>query len=58
VPKKVEDKLKREAAKKGLTGKRKDAYVWGTMNKNGLLDNKRPGPPRPVRKIAPKKKGK
>jgi len=33
MPKIVEDKLKREASKKGLTGKRKDAYVYETMNK-------------------------
>jgi hypothetical protein len=33
MPKKVHDKLVREAKKKGLTGKRKDAYVYGTLNK-------------------------
>lgn len=33
MPKKMEENLKREAAKKGLTGKRKDAYVYGTMQK-------------------------
>lgn len=33
MPKKVEAKLAREAKKKGLTGKRKAAYVFGTMRK-------------------------
>ena len=33
MPKALHDKLAREATKKGLTGKRKDAYVYGTMNK-------------------------
>lgn len=33
MPKKLYDKLSREASKKGLTGKRKDAYVYGTMKK-------------------------
>ena len=35
MPKKLENQLKRQAAKKGLTGKRKDAYVYGTMRKAG-----------------------
>lgn len=33
MPKKLHDKLNRQAAKKGLTGKRKKAYVYGTMVK-------------------------
>ncbi len=33
MPKKLHDKLEREARKKGLKGKRKDAYVYGTMAK-------------------------
>ena len=37
MPKKVENKLKRTATKKHLTGERKKAYVFGTMNKLGLL---------------------
>ena len=41
MPKKVESKLKREASKKGLTGQRKDAYVYGTMNKLGLMPKKK-----------------
>jgi len=35
MPKEMEKKLKKEAAKKGLTGKRKNAYVYGTMRKTG-----------------------
>ena len=33
MPKKVHDRLQREAAKKGLSGKAKDRYVFGTLNK-------------------------
>lgn len=33
MPKKVERALEREADRKGLRGDRRDAYVWGTMNK-------------------------
>lgn len=35
MPKKMEAALKKEAAKKGLKGVRKDAYVYGTMRKSG-----------------------
>jgi hypothetical protein len=35
MPKKLEQKLKREATKKGLKGERKDAYVYGTLRKTG-----------------------
>ena len=35
MPKKFHDALKKEARKKGLKGKRKDAYVFGTMRKAG-----------------------
>jgi len=33
MPKKMEEILKRAAKKKGLTGKARDAYVYGTMAK-------------------------
>ena len=33
MPKKIHAKLERQARKKGLRGKRKDAFVFGTMNK-------------------------
>jgi hypothetical protein len=33
MPKKLHDALEKEANKKGLKGKRKDAYVYGTMEK-------------------------
>ena len=33
MPKKMELKLKREAAKKGLKGERADKYVYGTLQK-------------------------
>jgi hypothetical protein len=32
-PKKMHDALARQAKKKGLTGERKDRYVFGTMAK-------------------------
>lgn len=35
MPKELEEKLKKEAAKKGLTGERADAYVYGTLRKTG-----------------------
>jgi len=40
MPKAMEDALKREAKKKGLTGKRADAYVYGTMRKAGWTSGK------------------
>ncbi len=33
MPKKLEEELKREATRKGLTGERKNAYVYGTLHK-------------------------
>jgi len=33
MPKALHDKLERQARKKGLKGKRKDAYIYGTMKK-------------------------
>lgn len=35
MPKAKEKKLKRQAEEKGLSGKRKDAYVYGTLRKMG-----------------------
>tara|TARA_Y100000310_G_scaffold229669_1_gene232096 strand:- start:606 stop:737 length:132 start_codon:yes stop_codon:yes gene_type:complete len=35
MPKKLEKKLKTQAKKKGFSGKRADAYVYGTMRKTG-----------------------
>lgn len=35
MPKEMERALMREASKKGFTGKRKNAYVYGTMRKTG-----------------------
>lgn len=31
MPKKMEEKLKKQAEKKGLKGDRKNAYIYGTM---------------------------
>jgi hypothetical protein len=33
MPKALHDKLERQAKQQGLKGDRKDAYVYGTMNK-------------------------
>ena len=33
MPKELHRKLARKAREKGLAGERKDAYVYGTMNK-------------------------
>lgn len=33
MPKKMHQALERQAKKKGLTGERKDRYVYGTMTK-------------------------
>jgi len=41
MPKKLEAALKMAAKKKGLTGKRKDAFVYGTMRKTGWKPKKR-----------------
>lgn len=35
MPKKMEKKLKAEAKKKGLKGKRADKYVYGTLRSIG-----------------------
>lgn len=35
VPKKLEEKLKREAKRKGLSKKRAGAFVYGTLRKTG-----------------------
>jgi len=37
MPKALERKLKAEARKKGFTGKRADAYVYGTLRKTGWV---------------------
>lgn len=40
MPKKLERRLKQRAAKKGLKGERKDAYVYGTLRKMGWKPKK------------------
>jgi hypothetical protein len=35
MPKALEEKLKREAKKKGFKGEKADAYVYGTLRKTG-----------------------
>jgi|TARA_E500000305_G_C3877846_1_gene168276 hypothetical protein len=40
MPKKIEKKLKKQANKKGLSKKRANAYVYGTMRKMGWKPKK------------------
>ena len=35
MPKALEDKLKRQGKKKGLSGERLSAYIYGTMRETG-----------------------
>ncbi len=37
MPRFLETKLRREAAAKGLTGRRADRYTYGAMNNEGLM---------------------
>lgn len=39
MPKKLEKKLKSEAKKKGLKGKKAAAYIYGTLRKTGWKPN-------------------
>lgn len=41
MPKAMEMALKREAKKKGLKGKKANAYVYGTMRKTGWKPKKK-----------------
>jgi len=40
MPKELEEKLKREGKNKGLSGKRLDAYVYGSLRKTGWKPKK------------------
>lgn len=35
MPKALEQSLRKQATRKGLTGSRKDRYIYGTMRKTG-----------------------
>lgn len=41
MPKFLEEKLKKQAAKKGFAGKRADRYVYGAMNNMGAMRGSR-----------------
>ena len=41
MPKKMERQLRREAGKKGLKGKRKNAYIYGTLRRTGWKPKKK-----------------
>lgn len=43
MPKKEEKELKKQAEKKGLSGERKDAYVYGTLRKMGWKPEREKG---------------
>lgn len=56
MPKALERKLKKEAAKEGKSGKEADAFVYGTLRKTGWTPStqKKPkdGPPKSdIRKL-------
>ena len=40
MPKKLHDALVKQAKRKGMTGKRKDKYVYGAMRKRGWKPKK------------------
>lgn len=40
MPKALEKELQHEASKKGLKGKRKAAFVYGTMRKTGWVPSR------------------
>jgi hypothetical protein len=40
MPKALEKKLKAEAKKKGLKGKKADKYIYGTLRKTGWKPSK------------------
>lgn len=40
MPKALEKKLMHEASKRGLKGKRRTAYVYGTLRKTGWKPNR------------------
>jgi len=41
MPKEIEEKLRNEANKKGLSEKRKNAYIYGTLYKLGWKKGKK-----------------
>jgi hypothetical protein len=41
MPKALEQKLKKQAKKKGLSKKRSDAYVYGSLRKTGWKPKKK-----------------
>lgn len=43
MPKKMERALKKAAKKKGLKGKRKNAYIYGTLRKTGWKPKRKKG---------------
>ena len=43
MPKKMEEKLKKEGQAKGLTGKHLGAYIYGTLRKTGWKPSRKKG---------------
>lgn len=43
MPAKLEGKLRQEALKRGLRGKRASAYIYGTMRKTGWKPKREQG---------------
>jgi hypothetical protein len=46
MPKEIERRLWKEADKKGLTGRRKQAYVYGTLHKIETAEKRKDAPAR------------
>lgn len=51
MPAKLEADFKRQAAKKGLKGERKDAYVYGTLRKTGWTPSTQVKPRRKAKNL-------
>lgn len=41
MPKKLEKALRKSAKRKGLTGEKKNAYIYGTLRKTGWKPKKK-----------------
>jgi hypothetical protein len=48
MPQELENELRRKGRKKGLKGKRLDAYVYGVLRKTGWRPKRERGLPHPM----------
>lgn len=54
MPVEMEQQLRKEAKAKGLTGKHRDAYVYGTMRKTGWKPEREKAGTKPAARKAAK----